>query len=208
MKFEVKNHLSGNIQFVAEIDCEESASYSVKLGLAVRWAVKSRADLGGADLRDADLRGADLSDADLHGADLGGAYLHGAYLGGADLRGANLGGAYLRSFKADFWMTLTQNRNEVPGLVAALREGRINGSQYEGECACLIGTIANVRGCDYTQLDHSVSHPAEQWFMQIKPGDKPGDDSGGGAASKQALSWAMEWCALNGIEIPPATATE
>ena len=49
-------------------------------------AVKSGADLGGANLRSADLGGADLRSADLYGADLGG-----ANLGGANLYGANLG---------------------------------------------------------------------------------------------------------------------
>ena len=63
-------------------------------------AVRSGADLYGADLRGADLRGAglygaDLRGADLRGADLGGADLRGAYLGGADLRGAYLRGANL-----------------------------------------------------------------------------------------------------------------
>jgi len=53
MKFEVKNRFSGEVQFTAEIECAEDASVSVKLGLAVRWAYKT-----GADLRDADLRGA------------------------------------------------------------------------------------------------------------------------------------------------------
>ena len=54
-------------------------------------AVRSGADLRGADLRGAYLGGADLRGAYLGGADLGGAYLGGAYLGGADLRGADLG---------------------------------------------------------------------------------------------------------------------
>ena len=61
MKFEIKNRFTGAVQVTAEIECDENAIYSVKLGLAVRWAFKSGADLGGADLR--------------------GAYLGGAYLG-------------------------------------------------------------------------------------------------------------------------------
>ena len=101
MKFEVKNRWSGSVQFTADIECDESASYRFKLGLAVRWAFKgdadlSDADLSGAYLRDADLRGAYLRDADLRDADLSGAYLRGAYLRDADLSDADLSGAYLR----------------------------------------------------------------------------------------------------------------
>jgi hypothetical protein len=118
MKFEITNRLTGAVQFTAEIECDESTNHSVKVGLAVRWAIKSGAYLNlrgadlrgaylrgaylsgaylsGADLRGADLRGADLSGAYLRGADLSGAYLSGAYLSGADLRGADLSGAYLR----------------------------------------------------------------------------------------------------------------
>ncbi|MHA7900804.1 MAG: pentapeptide repeat-containing protein [Henriciella sp.] len=97
IKLEVKNRWSGNVQFIAEIDCDDNRSYSFKLGLAVRWAFKNGAYLGGADLRGADLRGADLGGADLRGADLRGADLGGADLRGADLRGADLGNAYLRN---------------------------------------------------------------------------------------------------------------
>jgi hypothetical protein len=68
MKFEVRNRFSGAVQFTAEIECDEGASTSIKLGLAVRWAIKSRADLSGADLSGADLSGADLRSADLSGA--------------------------------------------------------------------------------------------------------------------------------------------
>ncbi len=100
MKFEIKHRFTGSLVFAAEIDCAESATTNIKLGLAVRFAVKQNADLRGADLRGADLRGADLRGAylrgaDLRGADLRGADLRGADLGGADLRGADLGGAYL-----------------------------------------------------------------------------------------------------------------
>ena len=178
---EVRNRWTDRVQFTAEITCSPDATVGVKLGLAVRWARKSGADLRGADLRGADLRGADLRDAVLRGADL-------------------------RSFKADLWMTLTQARAEVPALVTALRNGKVNGSQYEGACACLVGTLANAKGENYRAAfpDASSRHPAEQWFLMIREGDKPGDDTGGGFASAKALEWTLEYCALTGIEIDPA----
>ena len=83
MKFEVRNRYTGEVQFTAEIGCADGASTSIKLGLAVRWAIKSRANLSGANLYGADLSGADLSGADLSGADLSGANLYGADLSGA-----------------------------------------------------------------------------------------------------------------------------
>ena len=52
IKFDVINRWSGKVQFTADIDCDENASSSVKLGLAVRWAVKARADLADANLVD------------------------------------------------------------------------------------------------------------------------------------------------------------
>ena len=65
VKFEIKSRWSGSVLFTIETDT---------LKLAVEAAVKSCADLHGADLRgaylrDADLRGAYLRGADLHGAD-------------------------------------------------------------------------------------------------------------------------------------------
>ena len=101
IKFDILNRFSGAVQFTAEINCSENEAKSIKVGLAVKWALKGGAYLGGADLGDANLgganlRGAYLGGANLRGANLGGAYLRGAYLGGANLRGAYLGGAYLR----------------------------------------------------------------------------------------------------------------
>ena len=154
-----------------------------------------------ADLHSANLRGADLSSADLRGADLCGANLR-----DADLRDANLSGANLRSFKADFWAILTTARKEIPGLVKAMREGRIDGSTYSGACACLVGTIANVRHVSADTLEQDSSRPAEQWFLMINKGDKPGDESGGGFALQQALEWAEEYCALSGVKLPKVPA--
>ncbi len=98
-------------------------------------------------------------------------------------------------------MTLTENRNEAAGVAIALRDGRVNGSTYKGDCACLVGTIANVKRAHISTFSVDSDRPAERWFMMIKTGDKPGDKTGGGFAAGIALKWVEEWCALNGIEI-------
>ena len=62
----------------------------------------------------------------------------------------------------------------MPALLTALREGRIDGSTYTGECACLCGTIANVRHVSVEKLDfRDAERPAERWFLGIRPGDTP-----------------------------------
>ena len=65
MKFNVMNRYTGEVEFTAEIDCDEGAEASVKLRLAVLWAKENDANLGGANLSYADLCGADLRYADL-----------------------------------------------------------------------------------------------------------------------------------------------
>src|SRR6185437_11336859 len=163
------------------------------------------ADLSGADLRDADLSGADLSRANLSGAnlsganlrrlnlsdsDLGGANLSDADLSGANLRDADLSGADLSGAKADVWEILMHAIPEVPALAAALREGRVDGTCYRGECACLCGTIANARGCVPENLvDTGIKldayRPAERFFLAIRVGDTP--------ASSQPCAIALGW---------------
>jgi hypothetical protein len=95
MKFEVRSRWTGDVQFIAEIEADDTTPTSVKLGLAVKWARKSRANLYGADLSGANLSGANLSGANLSGANLSRANLYGADLYGANLSGANLSGAEL-----------------------------------------------------------------------------------------------------------------
>lgn len=120
---------------------------------------------------------------------------------GADLTGADLTRAVLRQFKADLWMTLTQNRAEVPALISALRDGKVNGSTYSGVCSCLIGTIANARGVAVEDIERDASNPAEIWFSPIRPGDTPDKETAGGSHAKIALEWAEEWCALSGVTL-------
>jgi len=82
------------VLFECELSAEvQNKSLHVKTGFAIRRAIKEKANLGGANLRDAYLRGANLRDAYLRGANLRDANLGGANLGGADLGGANLKGA-------------------------------------------------------------------------------------------------------------------
>jgi hypothetical protein len=95
MKFDILNRFSGAVQFTAEIECTADALASVKMGLAVRCAVKADANLAGANLAGANLAGAYLAGANLAGAYLAGASLAGAYLADANLAGANLAGANL-----------------------------------------------------------------------------------------------------------------
>ena len=78
IKFDVLNRFTGAVQFTAEIECADDALPSVKLGLAVRWALKARANLADANLADAYLAGAYLADANLARANLAGANLAGA----------------------------------------------------------------------------------------------------------------------------------
>jgi hypothetical protein len=120
-------------------------------------------------------------------ANLTGADLTGAYLTGADLTDADLGG-----IRSDFRSVLDSAPNEVTGLLVALRAGAIDGSTYTGTCSCLVGTIARVLGCDYTEitgLEPDSSRPAEKWFLAIQPGATP--DNHQVAAITEG--WILEW---------------
>jgi hypothetical protein len=179
IKFDVLNRFSGAIQFTAEIDCADSEPHCWKLRLAVQWAIKT-----GADLSDTDLSGADLSDTDLCGADLSGAKLRraklsGADLCGADLSGADLSGAKLRRAKEDFLREVLKMPGELEFLRDAIRNGKINGSVYEGECACLAGTLSKATGKswsifkDDSPIAIDAFSPRERFFMGIAEGDTP-----------------------------------
>ena len=107
--------------------------------------------------------------------------------------GANLTGADLTIVRDDLWAVLSAAPAEVPALLTALHDGKVDGSTYSGDCACLVGTIANARGCGYDALGPALkpngSRPAERFFLGINPGDTPENNQ----AAKLAYEWASEW---------------
>lgn len=174
----------------------------------LRDAALSGANLNGADLRDADLRGAALCDADLRHADLGDANLRDADLRGADLSGANLSGtnlngadlrdANLQPVKDDLYAVLSYAPAEVPALIEALENGNVNGSTYcDGECGCLVGTLAIAAGAEKISSACSSVHglrgngrrPIERLFLAINKGDTPDNSQ----FAKLAHEWATKW---------------
>ena len=169
---------------------------------AVVVAISTDANLTGANLTGANLTGAnltraDLTDANLTGANLTRADLTDANLTGADLTGANLTGANLTradltSIRDDIWAVLSGAPREVAALRQALIEGRVDGSSYRGECACLVGTLANAAKIDIGDMKAITpnhNRPAERFFMGIKEGDTPQTCQ----TSKLALQWVDEW---------------
>ena len=96
IKQDIVNRFSGEVMFTAEIECAADELPSmIKLGLAVRAAIKARANLAGANLAGANLADANLAGANLARANLADAYLADANLARANLARANLAGAYL-----------------------------------------------------------------------------------------------------------------
>jgi hypothetical protein len=166
-------------------------------GAKLSGAKLSEADLSGADLSGANLPGADLPGADLSGADLSGAKLSGADLYGADLSGAKIDERALRPIRADLFDVLLRAQTEVPALLATLRAGKINGSTYEGECACLAGTIANTRHVGYRILPFiDSSRPIERWFTGIAEGNTPENNT----VAKITEKWIVEFMELTGMQ--------
>ena len=218
MNIEIKNKLTSVVLLSIETDDLRDANlHSADLrGADLSWIDLSGADLSEADLSDANLLGANLSDANLHradlrdanlseanligadlsGADLSGADLSEADLSGADLSLANLIGVDLKFFKIDFFDILLRSIKEIPKLRQSLVDGKVDGSCYQGKCACLIGTIANIRGVDYLELGNGLntnsSRPAEQWFSMIKPEHTPENNQ----PSKLAVEWIDEFLSL------------
>ncbi len=152
------------------------------------------ADLSSANLRYADLRYADLSSADLSSADL--SYANLRY---ADLSYANLSSADLSSIRDDLFIVLLHSIPEIKYLKQSIIEGKIDGSTYDGECACLSGTLVNgAKITDGKQEEKVIKtimscrdsgRPIERFFLGIKKGDTPKTNP----FSKLALEWVEQF---------------
>jgi hypothetical protein len=123
MEFKILNRFSGKVQFTAEIDCKEDDATSIKIGLAVKWAIKTSANLCSANLCSANLCSADLSYADLSYADLSSANLCSANLSYADLSYANLCSANLS------YANLTETKAMVK--IMGVEQGNIYWKRFE-----------------------------------------------------------------------------
>jgi uncharacterized protein YjbI with pentapeptide repeats len=152
----------------------------------------SGSNLSGSDLSGSDLRDSNLRDSNLSGSNLSDSNLSDSDLSGSNLRDSNLSGSDLTPIRDDLWAVLSAAPAEAEGLRKALVEGRINGSAYYGECACLIGTIANIRGVDHANLGALLPNsrrPAEMFFLPINKGDTPDNNQ----FSFHAVRWIDEW---------------
>ena len=123
-----------------------------------------------------------------------GAKLSGANLRDADLSGAKNDPSWLDPIRTDVWRILDEAPGEVAGLLAAVREGRIDGSAYRGECACLVGTIANVRKVDVDKCGIALNSdcPAERFFVRLSPGQTPDNSSDSAIVEGWILRWMAE----------------
>ena len=139
-------------------------------------AVKSGANLSGANLIDADLRGANLIDANLRGANLRGANLRGANLidatlSGADLRGANLRGANLSG--ADLIDATLSGADLIDATLsyANLRGANLRGANLRGANLSGANLIdATLSGADLSESTFGVTIncPEEGSFIAYK----------------------------------------
>jgi hypothetical protein len=209
MTIEIKHRYTGATLYSADVaTLREALERAVKAGADLRGANLfgadlTRATLDGATLTDANLTGANLFGADLTGADLTRANLTRATLDGANLTDASLDGAqnvdpkidYMKPVRDDFRNVLDAAPNEVERLLAKLWAGEVDGSVYEGECCCLVGTIAKLRGCKYDAIPGIVpdgGRPAERWFLRISKGSTPLTNPSAAYAAAVIAQWQHE----------------
>jgi hypothetical protein len=213
MQFTINNRFTQKAQFTCELDDSfKDKSLGQQKAAAVKKAIESSADLRSADLRSADLRSANLrsanlsfanlSSADLSSANLSFANLSSANLRSANLSSANLRSANLRSIKEDFLAKLLLAKSEAGGLYDFIMRGKVDGSCYEGECACFVGSIANICGEDYEDLSSGLEpdsgSPVERWFFGINKGDTPQNNQ----VSAITAEWMREFMSEHSIVIP------
>lgn len=94
---------------------------------------------------------------------------------------------------------------EIPALRQSIIEGRIDGSSYNGECACLCGTIEKTDNVEIKKRIYDLrdsDRPIERFFMNIRKGDKPETNQ----VSKIVLEWLDEFSGY--VRIPINEAVE
>ena len=166
IKYEIKNRFTGDVQFLAEIDCASDERTPIKRRMAVLWALENRADLSEADLSGANLRGSSLRWADLSGADLSGVNLRGANLSGVNLRRADLSGVNLSeiNFKQITTKRTPRIKNIHQSVAKAVQGGnKLDMSDWHPECGtkhCRAGWVVVLAGAAGEELEKKLGTSA------------------------------------------------
>ena len=194
IKLQIKSRWSGSVLFEYEKEdntIKDTLIEAVKSGADIRGADLSGADLSSADLRgaylsSAYLRGADLSGADLSGADLSGADIRGAYLRGADLSSAYLRGADLRGAKEVPYIPLACPSDgafigwkKIKGCIIQLLipEDAKRCSATTQKCRCEFAKVVSITRIDNGEELQSIENTAYSPSVFYKVGEIVKPDS-------------------------------
>ena len=154
MKFEIKNRYTGEVKFTAEIDANEDTPIGIKIGLAVKWAVKTKEDLSESN----------LSGSDLSGSDLSGSNLSGSNLRGSDLSESNLSGVKNPpKSSADYFAKLT--RDDLGFIVFRSQPGeKSKPEHWKWESGLFLTETPNP--CRTTMCGSGVNFSTLEWAKQ------------------------------------------
>ena len=211
MAYTITNRWTGKPLYVAKnaSDVREAVEAAVKERANLRDAYLRDANLRDAYLRDAnlggaDLGGADLGDANLGGADLCGAYLGGADLGGAYLRGADLGGAYLGDANLGGAYLGDANLGDANLRDAYLRDANLGGAQgldphRVNDLLILLDQVGPIRAYKLVTAEGtgptypSITYEVGKTYEVKKPDTDPLTQCGAGI-NLATLPWCLrEW---------------
>lgn len=107
---------------------------------------------------------------------------------------------HLDRVKKDLFEILEKAPWEAYAVRQAIKQGKIDGTRYGGECCCIKGIIANNSGLGATDdfvtaygitLDGYGYSPVENYVRDIYPGMNPGNNE----KCRQLLTWLDEFIA-------------
>jgi len=216
MLFEIKSKYNGEVIFKLETEsfklCVEAAVKSeanlsganlsgadlsrANLSEAkLSGAYLSRANLSEAKLSEANLSGADLSRAYLSEADLSEANLYGAYLSGANLSGANLYGAYLSRANLSEAKLSEANLSRANLSEAKLYEANLSGAEN------MVKTMGVEVGNFYwKRFDVGLKNKTYQFKVGLnvlREGEVFADDERDTCSHPGFHFASRSWCAVN-----------
>lgn len=168
--------------------CNTNLSFATLNNANLRGASLTGANLSGATLLDANLTNAFCSSANLTDADFSGATLYKTLF-----RNSNLKDIKLDTIRKDVFKILDGAPNEVAKLIQVIKGGGIHGAVYSGVCACLVGSIANLRNVAVSTMLKDAYRPAERFVLSIERNMIPSSHQ----QSKILLDFCNKWSMQN-----------